>query len=123
MSTHKKRAEIRSLAAADLEAGMTKEEVANKYIRTVSWVRGVITEFNVAVKRKVNNPVIILAALAAGISQSEISKQRGVSKQYVGQIKREFDEAFSRYVGGTEDPVYNGKGGGDQVSGDDGGHP
>jgi hypothetical protein len=90
--THKEKREIMKQAALDLEKGLSKEEVALKYGKSIDWVRLVAKEHNIDLihknrgRIKYNSLKIVKELYDSNKSMRKIGEENRVSEQRVQQI-------------------------------------
>lgn len=78
---------LRREAALEIESGRTLSQVAQKYGRTVKWVREACLENGIEISKKGGKKIIeIVKKKIEGKAVAEIAKEVHVSRQYVYSI-------------------------------------
>lgn len=81
---------LRKQAADEIQSGKTVSQVAKKYGRTIKWVRDACLENEVEIPRKPRETIKdIVKKNNEGKKVSQISKEIGVSRQYIYSVLKE----------------------------------
>lgn len=84
---HNDRRTLREKAAAEIQSGRTVSQVARKYGRTPQWVRDSCVENGVELPIKGKKRIVEIVKLTnEGKSPTEVSKEIGVSRQYIYKV-------------------------------------